>query len=413
MALKIYPNRRTIRKPHVTTWGTACYHIDSNMPALHVTRSNSAPTSTRAETEVPFCELQVLLEATRSEWEPRLNALFRRGHFILGGEVAAFEQEFASFLDACFSIGVASGTDAISLALRASGLHGEVCTTALTAPFTAIAIRSAGLKLRFIDIDEESLQIDPADLEQRFAPSVSAVVAVHLYGQPCRVEDLAAQSKKLGFALIQDACQAHGARSNSGHSLTDYGKYVAYSFYPTKNLGCLGDGGAIATNSYDAASHLRLLRNGGRRESHVSCVDGINSRLDEIQACFLRVFLCRLNESNARRRRLASVYDEVLSDCPGIRLVRRTNASVCHLYVVRAECRDQLRAWLKQDGIQTGIHYDTPLHLHPAFLTPSQGAGSLPKAEAACKSILSLPLWPGMKESDLLRVGERVRRFYS
>lgn len=388
-------------------------HRDSSMTDLLATIANPRPESVPTGSEVPFCRLTDLLEATRTEWEPKIDALIRRGHFVLGEEVAAFEQEFAAFLGANFSVGVASGTDAISLSLRASRLQGEVCTTALTAPFTAIAIRAAGLKPRFVDIDEESLQMDLADLEQRLTPAVSAVVAVHLYGQPCRVEDLAAMSLKRGFALIQDACQAHGARSNTGRAFTDFSEYVAYSFYPTKNLGCLGDGGAVVTNRANGDRRLRLLRDGGRRKGHVSWVAGINSRLDEIQACFLRVFLSRLVDSNAHRQRLAAAYDEALSGCPGIRLVRHTGASACHLYVIRAERRQALREWLTKDGIQTGIHYAKPLHLHPAFFTPEQGSGSLPKAEEACKSILSLPLWIGMSESVVGRVAGRIRSFYS
>ncbi len=188
---------------------------------------------------------------------------------------------------------------------------------------------------------------------------------------------------------------------------------MAYSFYPTKNLGCLGDGGAIVTNRATVDRRLRLLRDGGRRKGHVSWVAGINSRLDEIQACFLRVFLAKLAASNAIRQQLAAAYDEALSNCPGIRLVRRTSASVCHLCVVRADRRADLREWLTKAGIQTGIHYARPLHLHPAFRTREQGPGSLPKAEAACQEILSLPLWAGMNTSDVFHVADRIRSFYS
>jgi dTDP-4-amino-4,6-dideoxygalactose transaminase len=372
-------------------------------------RSESVPTGSG----VPFCRLTDLIESTRFEWEPRLDALFRRGHFVLGEEVAAFEQEFAAFLGANFAVGVANGTDAISLALRAARVSGEVCTTALTAPFTAIAIRAAGLKPRFVDIDGDTLQIDPVDLEQKLAPQVSAVVPVHLYGQPCPIERIAGLTTARGLTLIQDACQAHGARSESGRPFTDFGDFVAFSFYPTKNLGCLGDGGAIVTNRATVDRRLRLLRDGGRRKGHVSWVAGINSRLDEIQACFLRVFLSRLTSSNETRKQLAVAYDEALSNCPGIRLVRRTSASVCHLYVVRADRRTDLRECLTKAGIQTGIHYARPLHLHPAFQAREQGPGSLPKAEAACQEILSLPLWSGMKIGDVFHVADRIRSFYS
>ena len=362
---------------------------------------------------VPLSNVTQLLEATRDEWEPQLAGLMKKGNFVLGDEVASFEREFAASMGGRFAVGVGTGTDAISLSLRAARIQGEVCTTALTAPFTALAIRAAGLKVRFVDVNEESLQMEPGELERQLTKEVSAVVAVHLYGQPCAVEEIAEITRARGITLIQDACQAHGANSGTGHPFTHYGDYVAYSFYPTKNLGCLGDGGAIVTMDAAVNRRLRLLRDGGRRRGHVSWVAGINSRLDEIQACFLRVFLRRLTESNRTRRQLAELYDEALAGCPGVRPVRRSGASVCHLYVIRAERREALREWLREDGIDTGIHYSMPLHLHPAFRGSNQARGSLPRAEEACRTILSLPLWTGMDEGTVCRIAARIRSFYS
>jgi dTDP-4-amino-4,6-dideoxygalactose transaminase len=327
--------------------------------------------------------------------------------------VGSFEREFAVALGASCAVGVASGTDAIALSLRAARIQGEVCTTALTAPFTALAILAAGLKVRLADIEEDSLQMDPTDVKERLTSATGGVVAVHLYGQPCRIDEIASITRSRGIGLIQDACQAHGALVNGTLPFTEFGDYVAYSFYPTKNLGCLGDGGAVATNQRKVDRRLRLLRDGGRRKGHMSWIPGSNSRLDEIQACFLRAFLPRLDDWNTERRRLAGIYDEGLGDCPGVRLIRRAAGSVCHLYVIRVERRDSLRAALHKAGIQTGLHYARPLHLHPAFADANQRRGSLPKAERASESILSLPLWVGLTEGDVWRVVERIRKFYS
>jgi len=368
--------------------------------------------SDRAYPLIPFVRLSTTIESTRPQWEPRLNALMRRAHFVLGEEVASFEREFAQALGAKAAVGVASGTDAISLALRAARARGEVCTTALTAPFTGIAILAAGLKIRFCDIEEDSLQLDPASLAENLTSATGAVVAVHLYGQLCRIQEIARLTRSRGIGLVQDACQAHGARVNGSIPLTEFSDSVAYSFYPTKNLGCLGDGGAVATDRKSIDRGVRVLRDGGRRKSHVSWVPGINSRLDEIQACFLRVFLPNLEAWNAERRRLAGIYDQGLSGCPGVQPVRRDAGSVCHLYVVRAERRNALREALLKAGIQTAIHYGTPLHLQPAFAHANQKRGRLPRAEKACQSILSLPLRVGLADHDVCRVVEAVRAFY-
>ncbi|MDQ6758349.1 MAG: DegT/DnrJ/EryC1/StrS family aminotransferase [Acidobacteriota bacterium] len=384
-------------------------------PALLAHNSESAnwEPSEEAVPAIPFARLSAAVESTRPEWEPRLHSLMKRGQFVLGAELASFEREFAAALGARSTVGVASGTDAISLSLRAARIHGEVCTTALTAPFTAIAILAAGLNVRFADIEEDSLQIDPIDLTEKLTPATGGVVAVHLYGQPCRIEEIASITRARGIGLIQDACQAHGALVNGTVPFTAFGDYVAYSFFPTKNLGCLGDGGAVATNQRMVDRRLRLLRDGGCRSGHISWVPGINSRLDEIQACFLRPFLPRLRDWNTERRRLAGIYDEGLHDCAEVRPITRLASSVCHLYIIRVERRNSLRRALLKAGIQTGLPYATPLHLQPAFAHANQKRGSLPRAERASESILSLPLFIGLTESEVWRVVEKIRNFYS
>lgn len=357
---------------------------------------------------LPVVNLRPAIEATRSEWQAQLDAMFARGQFILGEGLANFERDYAASLQAKFAVGVANGTDAISLCLRAARVTGETITTALSAPFTGIAITSAGAKIKFADIDPETLLIDAEDLGNRLTKRTAALVPVHLYGQPCRIDRIA----KLGKLVIQDACQAHGAQFH-GQPLTKFSDYVAYSFYPTKNLGALGDGGAIVTNRANVAQRLRLLRDGGRKGGQVSYETGVNSRLDEMQCCYLQAFLPHLEEWNDHRRRIASRYDQALADCPGIRLLKRYPCSVNHLYVIRAKNRDQLRAYLAQHGIGTGVHYPVPLHLHPAFSSAGQKKGSLPHAEKACREILSLPLWPYQPESSTSEVAERIRTFYA
>jgi len=350
--------------------------------------------------------LRPLLRATSREWRANLRRLFEKSHFILGDELRAFELEFAAALGGKFSVGVASGTAAIELCLRDAGVtSGEVITSALTAPFSGVGIRASGATPRFADIDPDTLQIDAADAASRITSKTRALMPVHLYGQPCALDRFQKLARKHKLPLIQDAAQAHGALFQ-GNPLAAFSRYVAYSFYPTKNLGCLGDGGGIIMDNAAARDRVLVLRDGGRHGDQIAHSFGVNSRLDELQCCFLRAFLPHLNEWNAHRARIASIYDEELRD--SVRLVKRTEGSVHHLYVIRAERRDSLREHLMARGIGTGVHYPVPLHKHPAFAQE----GSLPHAEKAVTEILSLPLWPYLKESAARRVAQQIRKFY-
>lgn len=334
--------------------------------------------------------------------------MFKRSHFILGEELRAFEVEFAASLRGKFSVGVANGTAAIELCLRDAGVtSGEVITSALTAPFSGVGIRAAGAMPKFADIDPETLQIDATDAAARITSRTQALMPVHLYGQPCELGRFVKLARKYKIPLIQDAAQAHGARFN-GKPLAAFSKYVAYSFYPTKNLGCMGDGGGIIADNASTRDRLIVLRDGGRHGDQVAHSFGVNSRLDELQCCFLRAFLPHLGEWNAHRALIASIYDEELHECPGVRLVKRTEGSVHHLYVILTERRDALREYLSARGIGTAVHYPVPLHKHPAFAQK----GSLPHAERAVTEILSLPLWPYLKESAARRVAGQIRKFY-
>lgn len=359
---------------------------------------------------IPQTNIKSALAETEPLWRHNLEQVLERGQFILGEELTAFEAEFARATSAAFVIGVGSGTDAIEICLRERGVASpdrEVLTSPLTAPFTGLAVLSAGASVRFADIDADTLLLDPSSVAQRITSRTAAILPVHLYGQPCSLQDF----RQFGIPIIQDACQAHAAKC-AGRPLTKYSDWVAYSFYPTKNLGCLGDGGAIATNDPSIAQRIRMLRDGGRCGNHVSSVAGINSRLADLQCCFLRAFLPYLETWNARRGRLANFYDEILHQCPGIRLLARSPESVNHLYVIRVEQRDQLRQHLLNRGIATGIHYPVPLHLQPAFAACAARKGEFPQAEQACAEIISLPLWPNMEPPMVEFVAQAVRSFY-
>ncbi|HWB95233.1 MAG TPA: DegT/DnrJ/EryC1/StrS family aminotransferase, partial [Bryobacteraceae bacterium] len=346
---------------------------------------------------VPMVDLRPMLAATESAWRANLERLFSRMHFILGEQVEAFEKELACELGAKHAVGVGSGTAAIELALRAlprvAGRN-EVILPALTSPFCAQAVLAAGYRPKFADVDPDHLLLDPADAARRAGARTRAVLPVHLYGQPAPLTGL-----PRGVAIVQDACQAHGAPLRFSHP-------AALSFYPTKNLPCLGDGGAVLTDSRVLAERLRSLRDGGRRGGQVSRIRAVNSRLDEMQACYLRAFLPKLREWNASRCRLAVNYDTFLANCRGVRPVPRRPGSVCHLYVVRIRNREAVRRHLAAHGIATGVHYPVPLHWQPAFREFGPRRGGLPVAEHVCREILSLPLWPDLTaEEQSLVVG--------
>jgi dTDP-4-amino-4,6-dideoxygalactose transaminase len=359
---------------------------------------------------VPMVDLRPLLAATEPAWRANLARLFARMQFIQGEQVAAFEEELARALGARFAVGVASGTAALELSLRAVGLGdsgAEVLMPALTSPFSAQAVLAAGCRPRFADVDAETLLLDPGDAEARIRKRTAALLPVHLYGQVAPLKELSKMARRRGLAIVQDACQAHGVDVGS------FSPAVAYSFYPTKNLPCLGDGGAVLTDSRAVAARLRRLRDGGRDGHQVARIRALNARLDEMQACYLRAFLPKLGQWNADRMRLAALYDDALQGCPGLRPVARVRASVCHLYVVRAARRDKLRQYLAKEGIASGVHYPVPLHLQPAFAACGSKRGDLPVAEKVCREVVSLPLWPYMPDAMALQVAERVRAFYA
>ncbi len=352
-------------------------------------------------------EIAPQLAATEAAWRANLGRLFQRKQFIGGEQVEGFEREFAEAMGARLAVGTGNGTAAIELCLRAAGLGGsgrEVIVPALTSLFTAQAILAAGCVPRFADVDPETLLLDAAEVERLLGKKTGAILPVHLYGHICDLPRLARLARLAGVALVQDACQAHGAHY-AGRPLSDFSPYLAYSFYPTKNLGALGDGGAVVTNRSSVAAHVRLLRDGGRRNDQLSRIPAINSRLDEMQCCYLRAFLPYLCDWTERRSRLAALYDSLLGDNRAVRPIARGEGSVDHLYVVRVRGREKVRVELAALGVMSAVHYPIPLHRQPAFRSQER----LPHAERACREILSLPLWPYLAEECVAEVVDRLK----
>lgn len=367
-----------------------------------------------AQEKIPFVDLRAQHAALAPELEQAMARVMERGWFILGPEGEAFEQEFARALGVAHAVGVGNGTDAISLALSALGVvpGDEVVTTPLTATFSALAISRLGAKPVFADVDPETLNLSPQSARGRIGPRTRALLPVHLYGNPCALAALRELARSEGLALVEDACQAHGA-SLEGRALGSWGQAGCFSFYPTKNLGALGDGGMIVTGDGDLAGRLRRLRNGGQSNRYRHEEIGVNSRLDELQAAILRVKLPRLPAWNERRRALARIYQDVLAETPA-RPVATTTAAfpAVHLFVARAPERDRLREALSAAGIETLIHYPIPAHLQPAYRGLGQGEGSCPVAEQAAGEVVSLPLYPELTESQVERVARAVAGFY-
>lgn len=346
----------------------------------------------------------------RSEIDAAVARVLDSGWFILGPEGEAFERELASFLEARDAVAVANGTEAIQLALEAVGVGtgDEVITSPLTAAFTALAVMRAGARPVFADLDPATLNVAPETVERVVTARTKALLPVHLYGHPADLDPLLEIAGRRGLVLVEDACQAIGARYK-GRRTGAISGIGALSFYPTKNLGAFGDGGAVVVNDPAVAARLRQLRNGGQTSKYRHEISGINSRLDELQAAVLRAKLVRLDAWTERRRALAARYHEGLAGAGVERPREEAYArAVYHLYVVRHPRRDVLAAALKERGVGTLIHYPTPLHLQPAFAGMGR-AGQFPVAERAAREILSLPLYPEMTDAQADAVIRAIR----
>ena len=373
-----------------------------------------------AQTSVPLVDVRAAYQAQREELDAAIGRVVASGGFILGPEVAAFEQEFAAFCGARRSVGVGSGTAALHLALAAAGVGpgDEVVTVAHTFTATAEAVGHAGARPRFVDVDEATGGMDPKALDGAL-DGAAAVVPVHLYGLPVDVDAIAALAEAAGVPLVEDAAQAHGATVAGGAGAPrragTLGRLAAFSFYPGKNLGAFGDAGAVTTGDDRLAERVARLRDHGRSGKYEHVEAGWGERLDALQAAVLRVKLRRLEAGNAARERLARRYDQALAGVGDLVLPARPEGrrSAWHLYAVRSGRRDQLLAHCRAAGVEAGSHYPLPLHLQPAWRHLGYARGDLPATEAWAAECLSLPLYPELTEAQQDRVVGTVRGFFA
>jgi len=368
--------------------------------------------------DVPFLDLSRQYRGIRGEVAAAVEGVIERGHYILGDEVAAFEREFAAYCGAHHAVGVGSGTDAIHLALRACGVRpgDHVITTPNIAAPTVCAIVQAGALPVFVDIEPTTYTLDPDRLRAYLATQpapfrAKVIVPVHLYGHPAHMRHILDIAAKYDLKVIEDAAQAHGARF-CGRPIGAMADASCWSFYPTKNLGAYGDAGMVVTDDPEVAKRVRMLRNYGEEAKYDNRVEGVNSRLDELQAAVLRVKLRHLDEWLEARRRLAARYDTLLDDTRVTRPIEMKPARHSyHLYVIRSARRDALRRHLEEQGIGTAIHYPMPVHRQPAYGHLGHVEGEFPFAESACRQVLSLPLYPDLTDDELWQVAAAVTTF--
>ncbi len=372
---------------------------------------------TATAVDIPLISLKGQQAEIGAEVKAAVARVLDSGVYILGPENKAFDIEFAQAIGSKFSLGVDSGTSALELALEAAGVGpgDEVIVPSFTFIATATAVSVLGAKPIFADVDPVTLTLDSKSVEYALSKRTKAVVAVHIFGQPCDMDPLISLAKSKNMSIIEDCAQSHLA-TYKGRPTGSIGDLGAFSFYPTKNLGAAGDAGAVTTSDARLRDAVSELRNCGRSAaagySHVRV--GHNCRLDEIQAAILRVKLLRLEAWTAARRRVAAIYDEGLSRLPITRppLGSETSKPVFHLYTVRTDRRDALAEHLRRHGIGTGVYYPTPVHLQPAYAGLGVKAGSLPVTEAASREVLSLPMFAELSANDAAKVVEAVRRFF-
>jgi dTDP-4-amino-4,6-dideoxygalactose transaminase len=351
---------------------------------------------------VPFVDLKAQFDALRAEIVPRMVEVMEEATFVLGPDVARFEEAFASYLGTRYCVGVGSGTAALELALHALeiGSGDEVIVPANTYIASALAVSAVGARPVLVDVDATYL-IDPSLLEAAVGPRTKAIMPVHLYGQAVPMDPILEFARRHGLLVVEDASQAHGARWK-GRCAGSFGDIACFSFYPAKNLGAYGDGGAVVTNDAEVADTLRLLRDFGQRKKYEHIIKGGNCRLDSIQAAVLDVKLRHLDSWNAARRRHAQAYDTELGQI-GVTPPRRLHdeGHVYHLYVIEVENRDDVAASLRARGIATGIHYPIPIHLQPAYADLGLKRGSFPRTERSAQRLLSLPMFPELTHEQI------------
>ena len=365
--------------------------------------------------QVPFVDLAAQYSTIADEINETTSRIIQKADFILGREVRLFEEEFAAFSEARYAVGVDSGTSALELALRAYdiGPGDEVITAANSFIASALAISHAGATPVLVDVDPFTHTIDVTGIERAITSRTKAIIPVHLYGHPAHMDPIRKIAEQHGLIVIEDACQAHGARYK-GRRAGSLGHAAAFSFYPGKNLGAYGDGGMVVTNDADIRKRLEMLRNYGQEEKYHHLTQGFNRRLDTLQAAVLRVKLKYLEKWNAARRWQAELYHRLLA---GTALVLPSEAvgaqSVWHLYVIRTEHRDRLKEYLASRGIAAGIHYPVPIHLQQAYKNLGYKRGSFPVTEQYAQRILSLPMYAELTPELIEYVSKSILTFLS
>lgn len=371
---------------------------------------------TETAKKIPFIQLTGQFTPLRNELVAAATKVIDSGAYILGPQVKAFEEEFARYVGSPRCLGVSSGTQALQLALESVGVGpgDEVIVPAMSFIATATAVSETGATPVFADVDPATLNLDPASVDKRLTKRTKALLPVHLYGCPADLTPLLALARGRKIAVIEDCAQAHGAEYD-GKRVGSFGAVGCFSFYPTKNLGAMGDAGAVTMKDpelYDSCFTQRNIgRRAGERYNHVKV--GHNYRLDEIQAAVLRVKLPHLKEWTDQRRRAAATYKSVLAGLPVMIPVEKPGVMSCyHQYVIQTPKRDALMKHLAQAQIESGVYYPIPLHLQPAYAGLGGKEGDNPEAERAAKEVLSLPMFPELADSDIDRVGSEIRRFF-
>lgn len=363
---------------------------------------------------VRLLDIRRLHAPLQADLDSTVQQVLQSGQFILGENVAALEEELARYCGVAHAVGVASGTDALLLALAAAGgtPGGEVITPSFTFVATAQAITQWGGRPVFVDIDERTYNLDPHRVAEALTPQTRAILPVDLFGLCADMDAINALAAEHHLVVIEDAAQAIGA-SYRGRRAGSLGRAGCLSFYPTKNLGAAGDGGMVLTDEAELAAMVRMLRVHGRKAGYFYHLHGYNSRLDEIQAAILRVKLPYLEEWNAQRRRHAAIYDELLADLEVVTpFVPAGCVHVYHQYTIRTPRRDELRAWLQEREIDSAIYYPLPLHLQEIYRDLGQGPGSLPVTERVAQEIMSLPVGPEVGEAGVRQVATAIREFF-
>ncbi len=363
--------------------------------------------------KVPFVDLVSQYKGIRNQILPVMENIMGKAQFIMGEDVTLFEQEFAQFCTSKYAIGVDSGTSALELALLAFeiGAGDEVITVANTFIATTLAISATGATPVLVDINHDTYNIDVEKIENAISERTRAIMPVHLYGQPADMDAILNIAKKHELLVIEDACQAHGAKYK-GALAGSMGNAAAFSFYPGKNLGAFGDGGMVVTNDAEIADKIKLLRDYGQKEKYHHLIKGYNRRLDTLQAGVLRTKLSYLNEWNESRRRHASRYNELLQNSHATLPVNADFAeSVYHLYVIRVPNRNDMLSYLQQNGISVGIHYPIPIHLQPAYADLGYQKGDFPVTERYADEILSLPMFPELNDDQITYTTNVLKEF--